>query len=45
MQRDMEADVKWEQRPVVQASLDDLNMGLVTRFTGRGPRYRPHGRP
>ena len=34
MQRDMEADVKWEQRPVVQASLDDLNMGLVTRFTG-----------
>ena len=30
----MEADVKWEQRPVVQASLDDLNMGLVTRFTG-----------
>lgn len=34
MQRDMEADVKWEQRPVVQASLDDLNMGLVTRLTG-----------
>ena len=34
MQRDMEVDVKWEQRPVVQASLDDLNMGLVTRFTG-----------
>lgn len=34
MQRDMEADVKREQRPVVQASLDDLNMGLVTRFTG-----------
>lgn len=34
MQRDMEVDTKWEQRPVVQASLDDLNMGLVTRFTG-----------
>lgn len=34
MQRDMEVDVKWEIRPVVQASLDDLNMGLVTRFTG-----------
>lgn len=34
MQRDMEADVKWDIRPVVQASLDDLNMNLVTRFTG-----------
>lgn len=29
-----EADPKWETRPVVQASLDDLNMNLVTRYTG-----------
>lgn len=29
-----EVDVKWETRPVVQASLDDLNMGLVARYTG-----------
>lgn len=34
LQRDMEVDTKWELRPVVQASIDDLNMGLVTRFTG-----------
>lgn len=29
-----ETDMKWETRPVIQASLDDLNMGLVTRYTG-----------
>ena len=29
-----ETDLKWEMRPVVQASLDDLNMSLVSRYTG-----------
>ncbi len=30
-----EADVKWENSvPWCRPSLDDLNMGLVTRFTG-----------
>lgn len=34
LQRDLEPDIKWELLPVVQASTDDLNLGLVTRFTG-----------
>lgn len=34
LQHDLEPDTKWETRPVVQASLEDLNIGLVTRFTG-----------
>lgn len=34
LQRDMDYDVKWETRPVVQASMDDLNLNLVARFTG-----------
>ena len=34
LQRDLEPDIKWELLPVVQASMDDLNLGLVTRFTG-----------
>lgn len=33
-QHDAEYDVKWETRPVVQASMDDLNLSLVARFTG-----------
>lgn len=34
LQPDAEVDLKWEARPVVLASLDDLNMNLVTRYTG-----------
>lgn len=34
LQPELEPDVKWETRPVVQASLDDLNLNLVARFTG-----------
>lgn len=34
LQPELEPDIKWEVRPVVQASLDDLNLGLVARFTG-----------
>lgn len=34
LQPELEPDIKWETRPVVQASLDDLNLGLVARFTG-----------
>lgn len=34
LQPEAEPDVKWETRPVVQASMDDLNLDLVTRFTG-----------
>lgn len=34
LQPEADIDQKWETRPVVQASLDDLNMGLVTRYTG-----------
>ena len=33
-QHDAEYDTKWEARPVVQASMDDLNLNLVARFTG-----------
>ncbi len=34
LQPELEPDIKWETRPVVQASLDDLNLNLVARFTG-----------
>lgn len=34
LQPEAEPDTKWETRPVVQASMDDLNLDLVTRFTG-----------
>lgn len=34
LQPTAEVGVRWESRPVVQASLEDLNMNLVTRYTG-----------